>query len=44
MTSIGARFTNLDGAAAFANATAELTRRLLLSMVCGRKSTIEDGG
>lgn len=31
--SIGARFTNLSGAASFANALAELNRRLLLSLV-----------
>jgi hypothetical protein len=42
IASIGARFTYLDGAAAFANAIAELARRLLLSMVCGRRWTVED--
>lgn len=33
IASIGARFTNLSGAASFANVIAKLNRRLLLSMV-----------
>lgn len=33
IASIGARFTNLRGAASFANVIAKLNRRLLLSMV-----------
>jgi hypothetical protein len=33
IASIGARFTNLSGAASFANVIAKLNRRLLLSTV-----------
>lgn len=33
IASIGARFTNLSGAASFANVIAKLNRRLLISMV-----------